>query len=89
MPWLADSGSGELKLTEKQYARLQAAIELGRRIERLQTEIDETQKLNSSMAAIEYCKQQFATLISDARQEYFNIVALDTKNTPIGQHYVR
>ena len=86
--WLVDAGQTELQLTKKQFARLKAGIELGRRIERLQATNDETHKLNSSKAAIEYCKQQFANLISDARQEYFNIVTLDTKNKPIGKHYV-
>ena len=86
--WLVDAGQAELQLTKKQFARLKAAIELGRRIERLQATNDETHKLNSSKAAIKYCKQQFANLISDARQEYFNVVTLDTKNKPIGQHYV-
>ena len=85
---LDQAHQNELKLTPKAYERLQASIELGRRIQELKTQYKLRIKISSSSEAIEYCKRHFARLITDCLQEEFHIVTLDTKNQVLASHHV-
>ena len=78
----------ELGLTPKAYERLQASIELGRRIQESKEKYAAIVKISSSEQAIEFCRQQFRRLITDCLQEEFHIVTLDTKNGVIGPHQI-
>ena len=64
-----------------------AGIELGRRIAALSDDRI-TMKISSSSEAIQFCRRHFARLITDARQEEFHIVTLDTKNQVIDTHQI-
>ena len=78
----------ELRLTPKAYERLQASIELGRRINETRMKYDLITKITSSSDAIAYCRLHFRRLIADALQEEFHIVTLDTKNQVIKPHQI-
>lgn len=78
----------ELGLTPKAYERLQASIELGRRIHESRADFKTPNKISSSSDAIEFCKNHFARLISDCLQEEFHIVSLNTKNHVIRSHQI-
>ena len=78
----------ELQLTPKAYERLQASIELGRRINEARMHYEFTTKISSSSEAINYCRLHFRRLITDALQEEFHIVTLNTKNQVLRQHQV-
>ena len=78
----------ELGLTPKAYERLQASIELGRRVQESKTSFRAIIKISSSSDAIDYCKRHFSRLISDCIQEEFHIVTLDTKNQIIDSHQI-
>jgi DNA repair protein RadC len=67
----------ELGLTPKAYERLQASIELGRRIQESKASFNSVVKISSSSDAIQFCRQHFARLISDCLQEEFHIVTLE------------
>ena len=78
----------ELKLTPKAYERLQASIELGRRVAEAKQRYDTSNKISSSGAAIAFCRQHFARLIEDCLQEEFHVVTLNTKNHVIDSHQI-
>ncbi|QEG21009.1 JAB domain-containing protein [Mariniblastus fucicola] len=78
----------ELQLTPKAYERLQASIELGRRIHEARAEYRAITKISSSSDAIEFCQVKFSRLIMDAVQEEFHIVTLDTKNQILRGHQI-
>jgi DNA repair protein RadC len=78
----------ELRLTPKAYERLQASIEIGRRIQESKTSFRAIIKISSSSDAIAYCQRHFARLVSDCLQEEFHIVTLDTKNQIISTHQI-
>ncbi len=71
------------------YCQIMAGIELGRRVaEAMRAEREPPMKINSSTAAIEFCRRTFARLAADRRQEEFHIVTLDTKLFPIRTHQI-
>ncbi len=76
-------------ISEPAFCQIMAGIELGRRVAEA---IDKTNqkpvRLQSADVAIDYCRRLFARLASDARQEEFHIVTLDTKYQPIGHHRI-
>jgi DNA repair protein RadC len=76
-------------VTQASYAQIMAGIELGKRIALVEAGRDpEPRRLTSSKEAIEFCRREFARLASDAVQEEFHIVTLDTKHKPIRSHRV-
>jgi DNA repair protein RadC len=77
---LVHAHRNELQLTTKAYERLQASIELGRRIQEARATYRAIVRIQSSSDAIEFCRHHFRRLITDALQEEFHIVTLDTKN---------
>lgn len=84
---LSDAHPRELDLTKKAYERLMAAIEIGRRI--VDTDSVRTStKISSSTEAIDFCRNHFARLIREAKQEEFHVVTLTTKNVVINSHQV-
>ena len=85
---LKDLSWRELGISKAAYARLMAGIELGRRVEEAKVCYDKPQKIDSSTAAIEFCRIQFARLISDGLQEQFHIISLNTKRRVIGTHCI-
>ena len=85
---LDQAHQNELGLTRKAYERLQASIELGRRIQENKTKYRTIVKISSSVDAIEYCRRHFSRLITDALQEEFHTVTLDTKNQVIATHQI-
>ncbi len=71
------------------FCQIQAGIELGRRIsEAMLIDTDDATKIDSTSAAIEYCRKKFNRLAHDRHQEEFHIVTLDTKLFPIGHHQI-
>lgn len=75
--------------TKASYAQVMAGIELGRRV--AQDESNATSnpvKITSTREAIAYCAIQFSRLATDAVQEEFHIVTLDTKHKPIRTHRI-
>ncbi len=86
---LSEAFRNELELTPKAYERLQASIELGRRINEAKASYRKIiRKICSSADAIAFCTEHFKRLISDALQEEFHIVTLDTKNQIIDSHQI-
>jgi DNA repair protein RadC len=89
---LPAAGRAELKeiscaVEKTAYCQIMAGIELGRRVA-ARSDDQLTVKISSSSDAIEFCQRFFARLISDAKQEEFHIVTLDTKNQVIDTHQV-
>jgi DNA repair protein RadC len=75
--------------TKASYAQIMAGIELGRRVAQVETKHSPiVTKITSTKEAIEYCAFQFARLATDAVQEEFHIVTLDTKHKPIRTHQI-
>jgi DNA repair protein RadC len=71
------------------YCQIMAGIELGRRVaESIAKSQQKTVRLQSAEVAIDYCRQLFARLALDGRQEEFHIVTLDTKYQPIANHRI-
>ena len=85
---LAEVGRREANLTPAAYKRLQAGIELGRRIHEAKTKYRMITKISSSSDAIDFCRLHFARLILDCLQEQFHIVTLDTKNQVLDSHHI-
>ena len=86
------AGRAELKeisstVEKTAYCQIMAGIELGRRIAAL-TAQESTNKISSSSEAIKFCQQRFERLATDAKQEEFHIVTLDTKNQIIDTHQI-
>ncbi len=75
--------------TQASYAQIMAGIELGRRIALIEsTRRANLSRITSTSEAIDYCRDRFARLASDALQEQFHIVTLDTKHKPIHTHCI-
>lgn len=75
-------------VSEAAYCQIMAGIELGRRVARTIQDRAPKTKINSTSAAIDFCKRHFDRLASDALQEEFHIVTLDTKLQPIQSHRI-
>lgn len=76
-------------ITKASYSQIMAGIELGRRVAKVESQqANVTIKITSTREAIEYCEQEFARLASDAVQEEFHIVTLDTKHKPVHTHLI-
>ncbi|QDT08407.1 RadC family protein [Planctomycetes bacterium K23_9] len=94
LPALSKTSPADLKAisaaaTQSSYATIMAGIELGRRVASAdQTDPNESVKITSTHAAIEYCQREFSRLAHDAVQEEFHIVTLDTKHKPIRTHRI-
>ena len=86
--YLVEANQRELGITAKAYDRLQASIELGRRIHESRMAYNALTKITSSSDAIEFCRTHFRRLITDALQEEFHIVSLSTKNSVIRTHQI-
>lgn len=89
---LPAAGRGELKeisaaIEVTAYCQIMAGIELGRRVAKASDQRAVT-RIGSSSDAIAFCEQKFSRLISDARQEEFHIVTLDTKHQVIDTHRI-
>ncbi len=89
---LPGAGRAELKevspaIEKTAYCQIMAGIELGRRVAAL-ADNRITVKISSSSEAITFCQRFFSRLISDAKQEEFHIVTLDTKNQVIDTHQI-
>ena len=78
----------ELGLTPKAYERLQASIEIGRRIQESKTKFQIITKISSSDEAIRFCQHHFRRLLTDCLQEQFHILTLDTKNQVVDSHQI-
>lgn len=85
---LAGAHKQELGLTDAQYEKLSAAIELGKRVVEAECEYSNSKKITSSKDAIEFCKNHFWRLIQSGNQEEFHIVTLNTKNVVIDSHRI-
>ncbi len=85
---LRNSTRQELALTYPAYQRLMAGVELGRRVAEAASQYVKPVRLDSSAAAIEFCRNHFARLIAEALQEQFHIVTLNTKLGVIDTHRV-
>ncbi|MCC6508772.1 MAG: DNA repair protein RadC [Pirellulaceae bacterium] len=76
-------------VSDTAFCQIMAGIELGRRVaEAMGADREPPMKINSSLAAIDYCCRTFARLAVDRRQEEFHIVTLDTKLFPIRTHQI-
>ncbi len=89
---LPGAGRGELKsispaVADAAWCQIMAGIELGRRVAALSDDRISV-KISSSSDAIQFCQRHFSRLITDARQEEFHIVTLDTKNQVIDTHQI-
>lgn len=89
---LPAAGRGELKsitpaVQTTAWCQIMAGIELGRRIAAL-SDRSGVVRITSATDAIDFCRQHFARLASDARQEEFHVVTLDTKNQVIDTHQI-
>jgi len=77
---------GELRqiskaIGETAYCQVMAGLELGKRLAGQRgTESVSRQKVRNTSDAIAYCKEQFARLAREAKQEEFHIVLLDEKH---------
>ncbi|GIW98396.1 MAG: DNA repair protein [Pirellulaceae bacterium] len=75
-------------ISEVAYCQIMAGIELGRRVESAVRQRRPAAMINSTDAAIAYCREAFARLAYDGQQEEFHIVTLDTKLRPIHNHRI-
>ena len=75
--------------TQSSYTQIMAGIELGRRIAATESDrVVPTVRITSTAEAVQYCQDKFARLATDAVQEEFHIVTLDTKHKPIRTHCI-
>ncbi len=89
---LPAAGRGELKsitpaVETTAWCQIMAGIELDRRIAAL-SDRSAAPRITSAADAIDFCLRHFARLASDARQEEFHVVTLDTKNQVIDTHQI-
>lgn len=71
------------------YCQVMAGIELGRRIAALRDDKPAIPiRIRGSDDAVHYCIQKFSRLATDAKQEEFHIVTLDTQHGPIHTHCI-
>ncbi len=86
---LSMQARGELKqisraIGETAYCQIMAALELGKRMANQQAgESSPSYKIRNTSDALAYCKQHFARLAREARQEEFHVVLLDEKHNVI------
>lgn len=90
---LPKSSPAELKrissvVSSVAYCQIMAGVELGRRVADAISASGVQEKINSTHAAIDYCRRHFSRLALDACQEEFHIVTLDTKLRPIKRHRI-
>ena len=91
---LPEAGRGDLKrvtaaVAETAYCQIMAGIELGRRVAQAKNEREQHPvRLLSSDDALTFCREHFARLASDATQEEFHVVSLDTRNQVLGTHRI-
>ncbi len=86
------AGRAELKeisasVEKTAFCQIMAGVELGRRIAAL-SEAKISVKISSSGEAVAFCQRHFERLASDAKQEEFHIVTLDTKNQIVDTHQI-
>lgn len=86
------AGRAELKeitvaIEKTAFCQIMAGIELGRRVAALSND-QHRSKISSSDEAIEFCRRHFDRLATDAKQEEFHIITLDTKNQVIDTHQI-
>ncbi len=86
------AGRAELKsissaVEKTAFCQIMAGIELGRRVAE-QSDSRKISSISGSDDAIRFCLDNFSRLISDARQEEFHIVTLNTKNQVIDTHQI-
>src|SRR2546429_5990384 len=66
-----------------------AGIELGRRVAQSQNDRQQrAYRILSSDDALAFCRERFARLASDAVQEEFHVVCLDTQHQALSTHRV-
>ena len=71
------------------YRRLLAAIELGRRVAEAKRKATALGiAITSSSIAIDFCMKHFERLATDATQEEFHIITLNTKNRFLNAHQI-
>ncbi len=75
-------------VSEVAYCQIMAGIELGRRVAAATASHAPRPRINSSHAAIDYCRRQFSRLAHDGLQEEFHVVTLDTKLQPVNTHRI-
>jgi DNA repair protein RadC len=91
---LPDTSLAELQnispgIGPEEYRKLMSAIELGRRVaEAKQQARSPSNAITSSGAALDFCRERFLRLATDAVQEEFHIVTLTTKHRVIRTHQV-
>ncbi|MFK7735698.1 MAG: DNA repair protein RadC [Pirellulaceae bacterium] len=90
---LPDGSPAELRdvssaVSQVAYCQIMAGVELGRRVAEAAAHRKPPPKINSTQAAVDFCARHFARLASDASQEEFHIVTLDTKLQPIQTHRI-
>jgi DNA repair protein RadC len=94
---LPDASPAELRkvsraVTSASYSQIMAGIELGRRVAAASDAAaaagPHCVRIGGREEAIDYCRDAFARLARDSRQEEFHIVTLDTKHKPIATHRI-
>jgi DNA repair protein RadC len=91
---LPGAGRGDLRAVtqavgDTAYCQIMAGIELGRRVAGAQNDRQQpSRRLVSSADALQFCREHFARLASDAAQEEFHVVCLDTRNQVVGTHRI-
>ncbi len=71
------------------FSQIMAGIELGRRIAEFEANKKPiATKITSTKEAVDFCERAFSRLATDAVQEEFHIVTLDTKHKPIQTHRI-
>ncbi len=91
---LTEAGPGGLKSISQAvgptaYCQIMAGIELGRRVaEATDRWAGGRTKIGSTSEALAFCRQRFARLAADAKQEELHVVTLDTQLQVINTHAV-
>ncbi|WP_164101487.1 RadC family protein [Candidatus Laterigemmans baculatus] len=91
---LTSAGPAEMKevspaVSAPAYCQIMAGIELGRRVaQAIDRSLQRNVRISGAEDAIKYCRRQFGRMATDARQEEFHIVTLDTKHQPIATHQI-
>ena len=72
-----------------EFERIMDAVELGRRVaDRKSVARLPSLSISSTTIALSYCREHFARLISDGKQEELHVLTLDTKNHVIDSHRI-
>ncbi len=91
---LAEAGRGDMNrvtgaVGETAYCQIMAGIELGRRVAQVQQDRGRVaHSIRDSAEALVFCRERFARLAAEGKQEEFHVVCLDTKNQVVGVHRV-